>query len=124
TWAAIATTLDVVEKNAGDSQLTWVVTSAAAKILRARPIAGTTGPCIMADGKIAGYPVRVIGGTTSAVAAFGRWTDALIFEWAPLEIAINPFAAFQQGIIGVRAWLAWNFCPRVASSFATLSAIT
>jgi HK97 family phage major capsid protein len=123
TMAAIATTMETVEKSAGDGALTWIVTSAAAKILRQRAVI-SGGAAILADAKIGGYSARIIGGTTDAVAAFGKWSDLLIFEWAPIEIAINPFAQFQQAIIGVRGWLAWNFAPLVASSFATISAIT
>lgn len=124
-FAAITTTLDVVEKAAGDGALTWVITSAAAKILRARPVttSGTT-PILGSDMKIGGYPVVVIGGTTSATAIFGRWEDLIVYQWSPLEIATNPYAQFQAGIIGIRGWLAFSAAPLVNASFASITGIT
>ena len=122
TMAAVATTQEVVEKNAGDGALAWVVTAAAAKIMRQHAaIAG--GAAILADGKIGGYPVIVIGGTTSASAAFGRWADLWVYQWLPLEIAVNPFAAFQEGKIGIRGWVSFNAAPLATTSFATITSI-
>jgi len=122
-WSTVCTTLETVEKTAGDGDLAWVVTAPAAKILRQRAVI-SGGDAILDDGKIGGYPVVVIGGTTNANAAFGKWKDLLVYEWAPLEIAVNPFAAFSQAIIGVRAWLAFNAAPIAATSFATITSIT
>ena len=47
----------------------------------------------------------------NATAAFGRWSDMLVYEWQPLEIAVNPFAQFPQAIIGTRGWIAFNAAP-------------
>lgn len=122
-WAGIATALEHVEKSAGDGELAWAVTAPAATILRQRAqISG--GEAILRDNRIAGYPVVVLGGTTAAHAVFGRWSDYLIYEWSPLEIAVNPFAGFQSAIIGVRGWLAFSGAPIVASSFYVIEDLT
>ena len=122
-WSTVATTLETVEKAAGDGALAWVVTAPAAKLMRQRAII-TGGNEILKDGRIGGYPTIVIGGTTAAHAAFGRWRDLIVYEWAPLEIAANPFAAFRQAIIGVRGWVSFNAAPLVNGSFATIKDIT
>ena len=122
-WAGICTAMQAVEDGAGDGELAWVVTAPAAVILRQRPqIAG--GEAILRDGRIGGYRVIVIGGTSSAHAVFGKWSDLIICEWSPLELATNPFALFQASIIGIRAWLSFNFAPSVYSSFYALKSIT
>ena len=124
-WTTICTVMDLIEKAAGDGALTWVVTSAAAKILRQRAVVGSAGPAILdGDNRIGGYPCIVIGGTASATAIFGRWQDLIVYQWLPLEIAVNPFASFQQGIIGVRGWASFNAAPLVTGSFATITGIT
>ena len=86
-------------------------------------IAGSTAT-IMADNKIAGYPVTIVGGSSNSTAIFARWRDLWVYEWLPTEVAISPFAAFQQAILGVRGWLAWNFAPVVTTSFAIVDSIT
>jgi hypothetical protein len=122
-WSTVCSTMESVEAGAGDAELAWVVTAGAATILRQRAqIAG--GDAILKDGRIGGYRCIVVGGTTAKVAVFGRWRDLLVFEWAPLEVASNPFASFQGQRIGVRAWATFNAAPLVAKSFATISAIT
>jgi HK97 family phage major capsid protein len=122
-FAKVAAAMEDVEAGAGDGELAWVCTAPAAKVLRSREIASGSGP-ILADGRIGGYRCIVVGGTTDAVAAFGRWRDLLAFEWAPVEIAVNPFANFQGQRIGVRGWLTFNAAPKVAGSFSTITAIT
>lgn len=119
----IVAALETVEKAAGDGALAWVVTAPAAKIMRQRAtISG--GNAILQDGKIGGYPAIVIGGTTDATAAFGRWKDLLVYEWSPMEVAVNPFATFTSAIIGVRAWLPFSAAPLCAASFYTITSIT
>jgi hypothetical protein len=120
----ITTALDAVEAGAGDGALAWVVTSAAAKILRVRPVTASGTVPIMADGRIGGYPVIVIGGTTSAHAVLGRWSDLVVYEWTPLELAVNLFAVFRADVLGVRGWFSFNAAPMVNSSFYKISNIT
>jgi len=122
-FAKVAAAMEDVEAGAGDGELAWVCTAAAAKVLRAREIAAGSGP-ILHDGRIGGYRCIVVGGTTDAVAVFGRWRDLLVFEWSPIEVAVNPFANFQAQRIGVRGWLTFNAAPKVAGSFSTITAIT
>ena len=115
--------METVEKAAGDAPLTWVATAGAATILRQRAeISG--GSAILRDGRIGGYPCIVVGGTTDKVAVLGRWQDLIVYEFAPLEIAVNPFQNFQGQLIGVRAWATFDVAPMVAGSFATITGIT
>lgn len=122
-WSTVATVMETVEKAAGDGALAWVVTAPAAKILRQRAIIAG-GSAVLDEGKIGGYPCIVVGGTTNAHATFGRWSDMIVYEWSPLEVAVNPFANFKSAIIGVRCWLAFGAAPLVNTSFATITSIT
>jgi len=122
-WSTIAATMETVEKAAGDGALTWVLSAPAAKILRQRAQIAN-GEAILKDGKIGGYPALIVGGTTAAYATFGRWSDLILYEWSPLEVAVSPFANFKSAILGTRAWLAFGAAPLVNTSFATITSIT
>lgn len=119
----VATACEAVEASVGNSDLVWVVTAAAAKILRQRAEV-TSGPAILHDGRIAGYPAIVIGGTSSAHAVLGRWADLTVREFSPLELAVNPFTNFQADIIGVRGWFSFAAAPLVNASFYKITSIT
>jgi hypothetical protein len=49
----------------------------------------------------------------SAHAVFGRWSDLVVHEWTPLELAVNPFAIFRADVIGARGWFSFNSAPLV-----------
>jgi hypothetical protein len=48
----------------------------------------------------------------------------IVYQWQPVEISTNPFAQFQQAIIGVRGWVSFNAGPQVTGSFSTITGIT
>jgi HK97 family phage major capsid protein len=122
-WSDILTTLDNVEKNSSGAGLAWVVSNAAAKVLRARDgVSGATA--MMVDNKIAGYPVHTIGDGTNAYAVFGAWRDLQVFQWAPLELEFDIFSSFQSPAIGVRAWISADAAPVITGSFSTITSIT
>jgi len=121
-WAKVCTAMESVEKT-GSGPFAWVVSAAAAKLLRQRAqISG--GEAILRDGRIGGYPCYVTGCTTSAIAVFGSWVDLQVFQWRPIEVAVDPYTDFQSAIIGVRAWLSIDAAPMLLNSFYTLTAIT
>jgi len=121
-WAKTCAAMESVEKT-GSGPFAWVVSAAAAKLLRQRAqISG--GEAILRDGRIGGYPCYVTGCTTSAIAAFGSWTDLQVFQWRPIEVAVDPFTDFQSASIGMRAWLSVDAAPMLLNSFYTLTAIT
>jgi len=122
-WAGICTAMQAVEDGAGDGELAWVVTAPAATILRQREKAAGSG-VILDDGRIGGYRCIVVGGTSSAHAVFGKWSDLLIIEWSPLELAVNPFAVFRASLVGIRGWFTFNFAPSLYSSFYSIKSIT
>ena len=125
TYSTVCAACEDVEGGAGDAELVWVVTAPAASVMRQRPITGTDGPPILgSDGKVAGYRVIVVGGTTDSVAVLGAWRDLLIAEFLPIEVAVNPFAVFRAAVIGVRGWLSFDATAKVAGRFATITAIT
>jgi HK97 family phage major capsid protein len=119
----IVAALESVEAGAGDAPLVWVATTGGAKIARQREMI-SGGAAIMADGKIAGYPVVVVGGCSGAHLIFGRWRDLLVIERQPLEISVNPFQVFRADIVGLRAWIRFDAAPRVNSSFYVIKSIT
>jgi hypothetical protein len=123
-WATVCARMEAVEAVAGDpAGLAWAVSAPAATILRQRATS-TGGEPILRDGKIGGHPCIVFGGTTSAVAVFGRWQDLLICEWLPIEVMVNPYAQFQSAVIGVRAMLYWDALAMVPAHFTCINNIT
>jgi hypothetical protein len=120
TFAAVAET---VEANAGDGPLFWVLSSGAAEIARQRLVGTGSTPILGESMTIAGHPVIVVAGSAS-YAILGFWRDLLLIEWAPLEVAANPFANFQAAIAGLRARLDFDCVPMRPKSFAAISAIT
>ena len=66
---------------------------------------------------------RRFGMDLGAVANISGRAAPLAAETHSLA-SVYPFAAFPYVIIGVRGWLAFNAAPIVATSFATITAIT
>ena len=120
--AKVCTAIESVEQY-GTGPFAWVVSAAAAKLLRQRAVI-SGGAGILADNRIAGYPVYVTGCTTSAIAVFGSWKDLQVFQWRPIEVASDPYTNFQAQLIGLRAWLTVDAAPMLPKSFYTLTAIT
>jgi hypothetical protein len=127
TWAMVADSIADVEANSSGQNLAWVVTAAAAEVMRQRAAVSNVS-AILADGRIGGYPVFVTGCTSSAVAVFGAWADMLLYQWAPIEVGTDPYgvnsANFRAQLVSVRAWITADAAPLLTGSFSTIHSIT
>ena len=112
-----------VEQNAGGAALTWVLSAGAAEIARQRLTASGATPILGELMTISGHPVIVVAGSSN-YAVLGAWADLLVIDWAPIEVAANPFANFQAAISGVRALHLFDAVAMRPASFACISSIT
>ena len=55
---------------------------------------------------------------------FGDWSQLILGEWGMLEIASNPFANFQSGLIGIRAMQTVDIAVRMPGAFSYASSVT
>ena len=78
----------------------------------------------MADGNMAGCTALTTAALTAGTMIFGDWSQLVIGEWGVLELAVNPFANFQSGIVGVRAIQTCDIGVRQAGAFSRAVSIT
>jgi HK97 family phage major capsid protein len=76
------------------------------------------------EGKLCDFPALSSNQMAAGTMIFGAWEHLLIGEWGYLEIATNPYANFQGGIIGIRAIQTVDVALRHAAAFSLASSIT
>lgn len=121
---------DVAGSNAliaGDS-VGYVTTPTVAGLLSQRQrFASTDSPLwqgTLYEGTMAGCKAMSSAQMAAATMLFGDWSQLVIGEWGLLEIAVNPFADFKAGIIGVRAIQTVDVGIRVPGAFSLATSIT
>jgi HK97 family phage major capsid protein len=99
---------DALDPTAG-----FATTRTVAKVLRARAeISGSSktlwqGPLFA--GTLTDLPARTTTAITTGSLLYGSWQKLWIAIWsAGIELAVNPFAGFQSGLIGVRAMVTFD----------------
>lgn len=106
----------------------YLTTPAVAALLKQRQeFAGTNSPLWQGgifEGKVAGFSAYSSSKMPASTCIFGAWDDIVIGEWGMLEIATNPFANFQAGIIGCRAIHTVDVGVRRAGSFSVATSVT
>jgi hypothetical protein len=61
----------------------------------------------------------------AATAIFGAWSYLVLCNWSGgLEISVNPYANFQQAIIGLRVIATLDVAPVWPAAFSAVTAIT
>ncbi len=115
--------------NALDSnKVAYLTTPAVAAMLKQRQeFAGTNSPLWQGgvfEGTVAGFPALASSKVPAATCIFGAWDDVVLAEWGMLEIATNPFANFQAGIVGCRAIQTVDIGVRRAGAFSVATSIT
>jgi HK97 family phage major capsid protein len=113
-----------------DASPGWVANRAVASLLRQRQeFAGSglatifKGP--LTWGAIGDFPAAGTSGVSAATALFGNWAYFLLVNWAGgLDISVNPYANFQQGIIGLRALATLDVGTVWPGAFSAVTAIT
>lgn len=70
------------------------------------------------DGNMVGKPAMSSVQITSGTMLGGDFSQVVIGEWGTVEIESNPYANFQAGIVGVRAFYSCDVLVRYAAAFA------
>lgn len=76
------------------------------------------------DGAMSGFPAMSSNQVPAANMLFGDWSEAVVAEWGVLEIAVNPYANFQAGIIGVRSIYSMDVGVKRPFAFSLATSIT
>lgn len=119
---------DVAGANALSTDCAYLTTPLVAALLAQRQrFSGTDTP--LWDGNILdGNVIGFRGASTTQVPAgtmiFGDFSQVIFAEWGAVEIAANPYANFQAGITGIRAFYTTDVGVRTAGAFSAASSIT
>ncbi|HRE12660.1 MAG TPA: phage major capsid protein [Usitatibacteraceae bacterium] len=121
---------DIATANAlvDTAKVGFVTTPAiAASLMQRHKVASTYSPLwdgnIM-EGSVSGFPAMTSTAIPTASMLGGDFSQLVIGEWGLLEIAVNPYAAFQSGIIGMRAMQSVDVGVRQAGAFSLATSIT
>ena len=76
------------------------------------------------DGQVAGFPAHTSTLIPAGTMLFGDFSEVVQAEWGVLEIDVNPYANFQAGTIGIRAFSYVDVGVRTAGAFSAASSIT
>jgi HK97 family phage major capsid protein len=76
------------------------------------------------DGQMVGKRAMASLQITSGTVLGGDFSQVFLGEWGTVEIETNPYANFQAGIIGVRAFYSCDVLVRYGSAFAIGTGIT
>lgn len=129
-WAGIVEfETDVASANADVETMAYLTTPAVRGLLKGRDKTGTTVGNYVWGGTnnektLNGYRAEVSTQVPSANMLFGDWSQIVIGEWGVLEIAMNPYANFPAGIVGIRAFQTVDIGVRQAGAFSLATTIT
>jgi HK97 family phage major capsid protein len=122
--ADVAAANGVFEKKFG-----YVTTPAVAELLGTRQrFTGSDrtaweGP--LSDGIVEGVRAMASTSMPTDVMIFGDFSAVLIAQWAGgLQISIDPFTKFKEGIVGIRALFAVDIMLRAPQAFSVATSIT
>ncbi len=120
---------DVATANADVDTMAYLTTPAVRGLLKSRDKTGTTvgNYCwggVAGDSKVNGYRAEVSTQVPAANMLFGDWSQIVIAEWGVLELALNPYANFPAGIVGIRAFQTCDVGVRQAGAFSLATTIT
>ena len=120
---------DVSAANADVETMAYLTTPAVRGLLKSRDKTGTTNGNYVWGGQngeksLNGYRAEVSTQVPAATMIFGDWSQIIIGEWGVLEIALNPYANFPAGIVGIRAFQTVDIGVRQAGAFSSASSIT
>jgi HK97 family phage major capsid protein len=106
----------------------YLTTPAVAAMLKQRHVVASTYSPLwdgnLLNGTVGGFRAMTSAKVPTATMIFGDWEQIVIGEWGVLEIASNPFANFQAGIVGVRAIQTVDVGVRNAGAFSVATSIT
>lgn len=76
------------------------------------------------DGRMAGFPAMSSMQVPTGDLLFGDWSTVVVGSWGVLEVAVNPAANFQAGIIGIRAMYSMDVGVRHPAAFSLATSCT
>jgi HK97 family phage major capsid protein len=120
--------LDIAAAKAVGSSRGYVTTPAIANTLanRADTIESTRavwqGP--LAEGSLIGERALSTTGMPSATMLYGEWSHVTVVSWGTMEIAVDPFTKFNQGLVAVRLLLLVDNLVTNAGGFTLATSIT
>lgn len=120
---------DLATGNALTDGCAYITTPAVAGLLKGRArIASTDSVTLWSgsvlDGQIEGFKATTSTQLTAASMIFGDFSQVVLAEWGMLEIALNPYAAFNTAITGIRAIQTVDVGVRQAAAFSRSTSIT
>jgi HK97 family phage major capsid protein len=121
---------DIANANAilDPTALGYATTPDVAKLLKARQqFSNTDSPLWLGavhEGMIAGVKAIATKQIPAAKMIYGDWSQCAVAEWGVLEVAVNPFADFKAGIVGVRCFYSLDVLVLHPTSFTVVSSIT
>ncbi len=59
----------------------------------------------LSHGSLVGLPARSSTAVAAGTMIVGSWTYLNLVVWGAIEISVNPYASFQTGIQGIRAFM-------------------
>lgn len=124
---AITAATATADAYAADTASGWAANRTVAGLLRQRYENSGSIPLWRGGlpwGTLADEPAGSTTAIPSGTAIFGNWAYYVLVTWGGLELSINPYAAFPQGIIGMRAMLTLDVAPIWASAFTVVSSVT
>lgn len=110
------------------SRVGWATTPTVSRLLQARHRAASTYSPIWTgnflDGEING--TRALSSTRMPAgnALLGDFSMLVLASWGTLEVAANPYAGFDRGIVGLRVLHHVDVAVRRLTAFASVSGIT
>jgi HK97 family phage major capsid protein len=124
----------VVAAGARESALRWVGTEGTQETLAGRhSVANTHSPLWGDDGRILNAPAfatptaaHVASGTSYAALTLGDFSQANVMFWGPasLQVAVDPYNAFETGGIAVRVLLLADVVFPQPAAFAVAKQVT
>lgn len=120
---------DVATANADVETMAYLTTPAVRGLLKGREKTGSTVGNFVWGGQtgektLNGYRAEVSTQVPAANMLFGDWSQIVIAEWGVLELALNPYANFPAGIVGVRAFQTCDVGVRQSGAFSLATTIT
>ncbi len=95
------------------------------QLLAKRGRSAAAGDGFIWDGdRIGSRPALASNSVPSGTLVLGDWSSVIRLSWGTLEIGVNPFAGFHQGLVALRALWTCDFVLKNPQSFVVAASIT
>jgi HK97 family phage major capsid protein len=106
----------------------YATTRAVAKVLAERERLTGSGVSLwegnLYEGTLGGYRAMSSGNIPTDHLVFGDWPKILLASWGTLAIEVNPFAQFQNAILGMRCIHSLDVGVLRPAAFSVATAVT